>query len=365
MKLSDIIKILEDFAPLVYQEDYDNSGLQIGEPGTDIKGILCTVDITKEVLDEAINKDANLIVAHHPLIFSGLRSLTGRSEVELLVKNTIKSDIAIYACHTNLDNISYGVNQKICEKLGITEAEPIIAAKGELLKLVTFVPLKNAEEVRMALFSAGAGHIGNYDSCSYNIEGTGSFRGDDSTNPHVGEKGKLHYEPEIRIETILPKASKSKVLSALFNIHPYEEVAYDLYPLENKYNKIGAGKIGNLKSEMHTDEFLNLLKKTFKSSCIRYSGGNNIPIKKVAVCGGSGSFLIKHALMKGANAFVTGDIKYHQFFENENKMLLADIGHFESEQFTKEIFYEILSKKIPNFAVHLSEIKTNPIKYFH
>jgi hypothetical protein len=276
----------------------------------------------------------------------------------------VKNDVAIYASHTNLDSISGGVNSKICEKLNLQNCTVLQSAEGQLKKLVTFIPFEHADKVRNAVFEAGAGHIGKYDSCGYNLEGTGSFRGGGETNPFVGEKGKINYEKEIRFETILPAYLQHKIVSALLNAHPYEEVAYDIYPLENKFEQTGMGMVGYLPEEMQETDFLHLLKNTFKTGIIKHTALKNKPVKKVAVCGGAGSFLLNKAIASGAGFFVSGDFKYHQFFDAENKIVIADIGHFESEQFTKELFYELLTKKFPNFAVHFSEVNTNPVFYF-
>jgi dinuclear metal center YbgI/SA1388 family protein len=365
MKIKEIVSALDDFAPLQYQEEYDNSGLLIGDPETETNAILCSLDINENVIDEAIEKGTNLIIAHHPLIFGGVRQITGKTSVEKVIIRAIKEDIAIVAAHTNMDNIYNGVNKKICDKINLKNCKILDAKKNLLYKLVTFVPEKQAGKVRDAIFTAGAGFIGDYDCCSFNIKGEGSFRGLEGTNPYVGKKGEIHFENEIRIETILPKNILNSVLSAMIKAHPYEEVAYDIYPLANVNHKIGAGMIGNLENPVSATEFLERLKKVFQTQIIRHSNSSKNKISKVAVCGGSGSFLIETAIRKGADAFVTGDIKYHQFFDYSGQMMIADIGHYESEQFTKEIFYDLLTEKFPKFAVHLSKINTNPINYFY
>jgi dinuclear metal center YbgI/SA1388 family protein len=364
MKVHEVISIVEDIAPGCLQESYDNSGLQVGSLNDEVKAILCTVDVTPEVVNEAMDLKANLIISHHPVIFKPLTSLTGKNPDEEVVMTSIRNQIAIFCAHTNLDNSSQGVNKILCEKLGLLNYEILSPISGHLHKLVTYVPEKHAMPVREALFKAGAGHIGNYDSCSYNIEGTGTFRAGENTNPFVGEKDKLHYEAEIRIETILPEEKIQQVVNELHNVHPYEEVAYDLYRLENPFREAGAGMIGELKHEMKTPGFLNLIKKVFQVPSIRYSGSPKKSIKRIALCGGAGSFLTDKAISGNADAFLTSDIKYHQFFGLEKKMLLCDIGHYESEQFTKEFFYHLLNKKISTFAVHLSKVVTNPIKYY-
>jgi dinuclear metal center YbgI/SA1388 family protein len=364
MKIKDIIQILESIAPKAYQESYDNSGLNIGNTEADITGVLCTIDVTEALLDEAIDKGDNLIIAHHPLIFHELKSITGRNTIERIVIKAIKHDIAIYIGHTNFDNIPEGVNARICEKLNIKNYSILSPLKEHLNKLVCFVPTSHAENVRNAIFEAGAGHIGNYDCCSFNSEGSGSFRGLDNSKQFVGEKGTLHFEKEVKIEVVLPRFLKSSVLSALLKVHPYEEVAYDFYALANDNNYAGAGMIGELDEYMTLSELLEILKKTFHADGIRYTGELEKRVKRIAVCGGSGSFLINEAKTQNADVFITGDMKYHQFLDNEKDLSIIDIGHYESEQFTKDIFYESVKKKMPKFAVHLSEVKTNPIKYF-
>jgi dinuclear metal center YbgI/SA1388 family protein len=363
MKIKEITSYLESFAPVSMQEEYDNSGLLVGNQETEVTGILITIDCIEEVIEEAKKKGANLVIAHHPIIFSGIKKLNGKNFIERTILKAIKNDIAIYAIHTNVDNMLDGVNGKIAEKLGLQNTKILDAKTNHLLKLVYFVPVEHAEVTRKAVFEAGAGQIGKYDMCSYNVQGKGSFRAGEGTDPFVGKKGELHYEDEIRVEVILPKHLLTNVINSLVSSHPYEEVAYDIYPLENDYQGAGAGIIGNLKIEMSEIDFLNFLKSTFNANGIRYTKLLNKPINKVAVCGGSGSFLLQKAIAQKADFFVSADFKYHQFFDAENKIVIADIGHFESEQFTKELIYDLLIKKFPKFAVHFTEVNTNPINY--
>ncbi|KJF44686.1 Nif3-like dinuclear metal center hexameric protein [Draconibacterium sediminis] len=364
MKIKDITNFLEDLAPLKLQESYDNAGLILGDKNAEVLAALVTLDVTEAIVDEAIKRKAGLIIAHHPIVFSGLKKITGKNYIERTLIKAIKHDVAIYAAHTNLDNVTGGVNGKICEKLGLENCKILQPAGGLLKKLVTFVPVDHANKVREAVFAAGAGQIGNYDSCSFNAHGQGTFRGSDTTNPFVGKKGEQHYENEIRVETIFPDYLQGKVINALVQAHPYEEVAYDIYSLDNKFDQIGAGMIGTLPKEKSETAFLRQLKKTFNTKIIRHTALLDKKVKKIAVCGGSGSFLLNQAIASGADFFVTGDFKYHQFFDAENKIVIADIGHFESEQFTKELFYELLTKKFPKFAIHLSEVNSNPVFYF-
>ncbi len=363
MQLSEIIKAIEAFAPLSYQENYDNAGLIIGSPAQEITGALICLDSTEDVIDEAIKENCNLVIAHHPIIFSGLKKITGKNYVERTIIKAIKNDIAIYAAHTNLDNVISGVNSKIAEKLGLKNCSILQPKTGLLKKLVTFCPNEKAAEVRTALFKAGAGFIGNYDECSYNVEGYGTFRAGEGTKPFVGKQNIQHQETEIRIETIFPSQLQSAILKALFTSHPYEEVAYDIYPLENQYQQVGSGLTGELKEPQDELFFLKSLKTSLQTDCVRYTQLTGKKIKRVAVCGGSGSFLLKDAIASEADIFITADLKYHQFFDAEGKILLADVGHFESEQFTGEIFYSLLMEKFPTFAVRLSKTNTNPINY--
>lgn len=365
MKIKDIISELEQFAPLNYQESYDNSGLIVGNANSEVKNILLCIDSTEAVVEEAKKRKCNLIIAHHPIIFSGLKKLNGKNYIERTILKAIKNDIAIYAAHTNLDNVQNGVSRKICEKLDLVNCK-ILSPKRELLKkLFTFCPKAQAEKVRSALFVAGAGVIGNYDETSFNTEGQGTFKAGKGANPFVGNLGTRHTENEIKIETIFPAHLENKIVEALLKAHPYEEVAYDIISLDNFHNRVGAGMIGELKTAMSEKDFLKFIQSKMKTKLIRYTELLNRKVKRVAVCGGSGSFLLEEAIRQKADFFISADFKYHRFFDAENKIVIADIGHYESEQFTTEIFYEILTKKFTTFALHFSKINTNPIKYFN
>lgn len=363
MNVKSVCNILDEFAPLAFQESYDNAGLLIGNPQMEITSALLTIDITEAVLNEAIQKNCNFIISHHPLIFSGLKRLTGDSEVQRCVAKAIKNDIAVYASHTNLDNVLGGVSGKMAEKLGVGKLRVLVPKQESLMKLVTYIPQLHAFSVRQALFAAGAGHIGNYDSCSYNTEGFGTFRANETANPFVGKADELHSEAEMRIEVILPSYLKSKVVAALIHAHPYEEPAFDLIPLKNSWNSVGAGVIGELDEPVDALDFLQKIKSMFNVGAIRHTNLPEKKIQKIAMCGGAGSSFLKQAIDQGADLYLSGDFKYHEFFDAEDRILIADIGHFESEQFTKDIFYEIITKKMPTFAVQFSETKTNPINY--
>ena len=365
MLLKEVMNAIEQVAPLYYQEEYDNSGLQVGNPMADIKGILLTLDVTEPIIDEAIERGCNLIVAHHPIIFKGLKRLSGANSIEKMVMKAIKHDINIYAAHTNLDNAPNGVNAMIAEKLGLQQTAILAPMQGVLYKLYTYVPASHTEQVRNALFAAGAGNIGKYTQCSYNTEGIGSFQPGDDSQPYIGTAGgPTQWEQETKIEVLVPKHLKSQVLQALHSSHPYEEVAYELIALQNTHQELGAGLVGTLAAPISETDFLPYVKERMKTKCIRHTALRGKEVLKVAVCGGSGSFLLPQAIAAGADFFITGDFKYHQFFDAEGKIVIADIGHYESEQFTSELLARVLNKKFPNFAILLSLLSTNPVNYF-
>jgi dinuclear metal center YbgI/SA1388 family protein len=364
MKLSELTNYLESLAPLALQEDYDNSGLIVGNPDKEIHQALVSLDCTEAVVDEAINKQCQVIISHHPIVFKGLKKFNGKTYVERVVEKAIRNNIAIYAIHTNLDHIKTGVNARICETLGLKNCHILSPKHGLLKKLVTFVPHAQAGQVRDALFKAGAGHIGNYSETSFNAPGEGTFKGNEHTDPYIGTPGQRHTEPETRIETIYPAGMESKILMALFLAHPYEEVAYDLYPITNQHQEVGAGMIGEVEHVVDEKTFLQHIKWKMNAAVIRHTAFTGRQVKKVAVCGGAGGFLLKQAIAAGADIFVTADYKYHEFFDAEGKLVIADVGHFESEQFTQHLLCEIIQKKFTNFAVRLTEINTNPVKYY-
>ncbi|MEH6304793.1 Nif3-like dinuclear metal center hexameric protein [Olivibacter sp. CPCC 100613] len=364
MILATLIDYLESIAPLSYQESYDNSGLIVGQPDDEVDQAIISLDCTEEVVDEAIRLGCRLIIAHHPIVFKGLKRFNANSYVERVVMKAIKHDIALYAMHTNLDNVYEGVNKKIAEKLNLQRLSILLPKTGLLHKLVVFVPKEQAGQLRSALFKAGAGHIGNYSDCSFGVLGTGTFKAGMGTNPYVGSVGESHQEHEERIEVLYPQDKERQILVAMYEAHPYEEVAYDIYTLQNKHHQVGSGMIGNLAEPMEELQFLELLKQRLKTGVIRYTQLKGESIQRIAVCGGSGGFLLPQAIRQGADIFVTADYKYHEFFDAEKKIVIADVGHFESEQFTQELLLEIIQKKFPNFAVRLTGVNTNPINYY-
>lgn len=364
MKIAEIVQCLETIAPPSLQEDYDNSGLLLGNPQDEVRKALLCLDSTEAVVDEAIAEGCELIIAHHPLIFKGIKRLNGNNYVEKTLLKAIKHGIAIYACHTNLDNVHHlGVNSMIAEKLGLTHTRILRPMQSVLMKLVVFVPHAHTEAVLNAAFGAGAGAIGKYDECSFILEGRGTFRAGLGTNPFIGELGVRHTESESRLEWVVPRYKVSEVMQVIRQAHPYEEVAYDLYAMANANQDLGSGLVGELAEPLSPDAFLSLLKERMELKQVRFTQNGGKEIKKVAVCGGAGSFLIKDARV-AADAYVTADVKYHEFFDAENALLLCDIGHYESEKYTIELFRRILSEKFPNFATIFARTDTNPVNYY-
>ena len=363
MVVLDIANILNQFAPLELQEKYDNSGLQIGTPQQEVTGVLITIDVTESVIDEAKSLGLNVIVAHHPLIFDGVKSLTGKTFVERCILKAISLNIAIIVGHTNFDSVLGGVSYMMGKRLNLVNTRVLVPRSDALFKLVTFVPKSHIAVVQEAVFLAGGGQIGKYSNCGFNIIGEGTFLASDECHPFVGVANIAHIEQEVRFETIFPFFKKGEILKALKSSHPYEEVAFDVYKLENTWNEVGYGIVGDLVAPMTGAEFLSFLKLSFCLNSIRYTEMPTTPILSVAVVGGSGSSFFKDAINAKADVFVSGDFKYHQFFDANERIAIADIGHYESEQFTKDLFFEILTKKITTFAICKSSINTNPIKY--
>jgi dinuclear metal center YbgI/SA1388 family protein len=365
MTLQQIKTFLDNQYPLAFQESYDNAGLITGNLSQEITGVLISLDCTEAILAEAMAANCNMIVCHHPIIFKGLKKITGSNYVERVIIKAIKNDIAIYAAHTNVDNMHLGVNAKICEKLGLHNCSILAPTSGNLQKLYTYAPKANAEDVLQAVFAAGAGIIGNYSECSFVVSGTGSFKPGADAHPKIGQAGgPRELVDEVKIEVIYPKHLKNKVLQALSNLTYYEEKAYEILDLANTNQYIGSGMIGNLAQPMAADEFLRFVKNTFNCGVIKHTAILGKPIQKVAVCGGSGSFLTQNAIAAGADIYISSDMKYHEFFDADGQIIMADIGHYESEQYTGEIFLAAIQEKFPNFAVLFSKGNTNPVKYF-
>jgi dinuclear metal center YbgI/SA1388 family protein len=363
MKIRELLSFLEMKAPGALQESYDNSGLLVGNPDTEATSMLISLDCTEAVIEEAIAKGCNVILSHHPIVFSGLKRFTGKNYVERVVMKAIKHDIQLISYHTNLDNVKHGVNARLASHLGLSNLSILDPKKDILKKIVVYVPQEQADQVRKALWDNGAGNIGNYDQCSFNTGGLGTFRGNDQTNPFVGKPGELHAESEVKIEVVCPQWSVNRAVQAAKQVHPYEEMAYDIYPLNNTWMEVGSGMIGELDAPMPVLEYLHKVKKEMKAGSIRYTQPHVDVIRKVAICGGSGSFLLDKAMAAGADLFITSDYKYHQFFDADQRIIIADIGHFETEQYTIDLLSDWFAEKFPTFATHKTGVVTNPINY--
>ncbi len=362
MLLKEIITVLENWAPPAYQESYDNSGLLTGDAQMQITRALISLDCTEEVIEEAIRENCQLIIAHHPIIFSGLKKLTGRNYVERTIIKAIKNDIAIYAIHTNLDNIQTGVNQMMAERLGLKNCKILSPKKNLLRKLVCYVPKDNLENVSSAIFDAGAGHIGNYSHCSFSVDGMGSFQGNEQSNPVIGSPNRLEKVEESRFETVFPSYLESRVIQALLKAHPYEDVAYDIYAVENSHLQVGSGMIGELREEISLKDFLTLAKDKFQLKTLKYTDLSR-NVRRIALCGGSGSFLRFDAANAGADVYLSADFKYHEWFDAEEQLSYVDLGHYESEQFTKELIFNYLEKNALSLQSQISKVNTNPVNY--
>jgi len=362
-RIQDILSFLDQLAPPAYQESYDNATLICGDRNWELTGVLCTLDCTEAVVEEAIQQGANLIVAHHPIVFKGLKSITGKTYVERTIIKAIQANVAIFAIHTNLDHVAGGVNRRIADRLGLQQPRILQPKKQLLNNLVFFVPTANKNQVLEAVFQAGAGQIGEYSDCAFSSEGMGQFTPSENANPSLGQRGLPHEEPELRVEVVLPAHLSSKVLAALKAAHPYEEVAYYLSNLENENQEVGAGMIGTLPKSLTEEAFLDFLKQRMNLTLVKHSPLTGKRIQKVALCGGAGIFLLSDAKRAGADVFVTSDIKYHEYFDAEGALVLCDIGHYESEIFTKDLLGDVLSQNFPNIALYLSKVVTNPTSY--
>ena len=364
MKIGQLLSAIEVFAAPELQEEYDNAGLITGDRNWDCTGVLCSLDVTVDVVLEAIDKNCNLIVAHHPIVFKGLKRLNGRNYVEQVIIKAIKGDIAIYAAHTNLDNVILGVSHTMAQKLELKNTSVLQPKSKMIRRLITFAPMDHAEGVRNAVFAAGAGHIGKYSDCSFNSEGSATFKAEEGADPYVGEVGEQHNEKETKIEVVYPFYLEKQIVAALIKAHPYEEAAYDIFTMDNVHFGIGAGIIGELENEMEEESFLKMLKDRFYLTALRHTPLRGKAVKSVALCGGAGSFLTRTALSKGADFYITSDVKYHEFFDAEGHMVLADIGHYESEQFAVDLLHDLLVEKFPTFAVLKTSVNTNPVHYY-
>jgi dinuclear metal center YbgI/SA1388 family protein len=364
MRISNLLSVLHSFAPPDLAESYDNPGLLVGDPQTEVTGILINLDMTEAVIREAHQRGCNVVVAHHPILFTALKKLSGSDYVSRALRLAIKLDVALIAVHTNLDNVRQGVNHRMAQQLGLVNTRILSPKPATLRKLEVYVPVEHRVALLQALWKAGAGQIGNYGEASFSSEGQGTFLPLEGANPAIGGVGQHETVLESRIEVVFPAHLKGAVLAAMRAAHPYEEVAHQVIATENSIADIGAGLVGDLPSPLGKRAFLEKVRQAFGCGGIRYADAPLDEVSRVALCGGSGSFLTSAALRAGAQAFVTADVTYHKFFDNEDRMLLLDVGHHESEQYTSALISDVLLKSFPNFAVHLSETLTNPVKYF-
>jgi dinuclear metal center YbgI/SA1388 family protein len=365
MQIKEIIQYLEDLAPTAYQESYDNAGLITGNPNMEFTGSICCLDSTEEVIDEAIAKGINLVVAHHPIVFKGLKRFNGKNYVERAIIKAIKNDIAIYAIHTNLDNVRGGVNERIADTLGLSTSNRsiLIPKKGMLSKLEVYVPLEQLPKVQSAVWKVGAGEIGNYANCSFSTIGAGTFRPLAGAKPFIGTEGEQEFTQEQCLEVIFPSHLSTMVIRAMAESHPYEQPAYQLITLDNSNQEVGSGIVGNLAEAIPVQDFLSFVKERMGVGALKYTNPCFEKISKVAVLGGSGIFGLGAAIASGAQVFITSDVKYHEFFDAEGRIILIDIGHYESEQYTQQLLQEHLAEKFPKFANLLTGVRTNPVNY--
>lgn len=363
MKIQEVTDYLDSRLLPYYQESWDNAGLQAGDSTQDISGALICLDVTPDVVDEAVARHCNLIVSHHPLLFSGVKRITPTTQTGRLLMHILQHNLCVYAAHTNLDNLCWGVSGELAKRIGLQNCHVLDPMPDKLKKLITYCPSAQAEAVRNALFEAGAGCIGGYDACSYNLQGTGTFRAGNDCHPFCGQRGELHLEPETRIEVIYESRIEAALVAALIAAHPYEEPAYDLLPITNAYSRIGAGAYGTLPRPVNTMEFLAQVKRTLHLPVIRCSQPCKTQVQRVALCGGSGAFLIDKAKRAAADIYLCGDLKYHEFQQAEGEIILADIGHYESEQFAKDIIYRVMSEKFCTFAVQTAQRDKGYIYY--
>ncbi|WP_185851127.1 Nif3-like dinuclear metal center hexameric protein [Blattabacterium cuenoti] len=359
-----IAEKLEIFAPIEYAESYDKIGLIVGSYDQEVKKIMITLDLTEEVFSESMDKKCNLIISFHPILFKPIKSLIGNNYSERVLISALKNNISVYVIHTNLDVIWDGTHSYISKLLKLTKEEVLFPKEGSIKKLTTYVPYSYSEKVRNALFNAGAGNISNYSHCSYNVDGYGTFMGNDKTKPFLGKKGYFHMEKEMCINVIFPTHKLHSIKHALFNSHPYEEVSYEIYKIENINPYLGIGRIGLLEEEMNEYDFLHYLKRKMSLSCMRHSIFTGKNIKNVSIIAGSGSFGIEKSIEMKADVFISSDFKYHDFFKSNQQILIVDIGHYESEKSNKYLLKYFLDKKFIHIPIYESEIDTNPVKYF-
>lgn len=363
MKILDVIKYLDQLIPAGYQESYDNCGLQVGDTSAEITGALISLDLTEAVVDEAVETRSNLIVTHHPFIFGGLKHIDADSPAGRIIYKLIRNGIAVYSAHTSLDKLSNGVSAQLAKRLGLCNLRILAPDSDSLKQLVVYCPKEQSQQLKDALYAAGAGNIGNYRHCSYSVNGTGTFEPLQGANPFVGTVGSETYTSEERIEMVYPKAFENKIVSALKANHPYETPAYSLIPLSNANPDVGLGIVGELPEDVEIETFIETVKQTVGIPVVRHSELCRKKVRTVALCGGAGAEFIGTAVAQNADIYLTSDIKYHDFQKATGHIVLADIGHYESEQFAKEFFYDKLSEKFRIFAIRIAKTETNFVGY--
>jgi len=363
MTCGEIIKILETWAPREISLERDNPGLQVGSGKNIVKNILLSLELTMDVINESIAKECNLIITHHPLIFHPVKSLDfQRDKNSMLIEKLIKNDLTLFSAHTNLDFTKNGVSFELAKMLGLKGIDFLVNLSANQYKISVFVPGDHVEEVADAIFNAGGGIIGEYSRCSFRTGGTGTFFGSNKTTPFLGEKGKQEQVSEIKLEAIADSWKLGGIISAVINAHPYEEPAYDIYPLKNKNINYGMGAVGELDKQLGREEFLKYVSEKLKAKCLKYTSGKSESIKKIAVCGGAGTELLKEAVQSGADAFVTADVKYHTFHDAQGKILLVDAGHYETEiHVLNQIEKELSTAAENNFKIFKYSGSTNPV----
>ncbi len=369
MTCKEIIKYFEEWAPKEIAWQKDNVGLQVGSLNNKLNNILLCLELHDQVIDDAIKKNCNLIISHHPLLFQPLKKIDLQNDKNSkLIEKLIKNNITLYSAHTNLDFTKEGVSFELAKKLKLNNIDFLVHQNSNQYKLSVFVPVDFVDKVANAIFENGGGRIGEYTNCSFRTKGNGTFKGSGNSNPYLGEKNKIELVEEIKLEVLVDSWKLKKILTAIFETHPYEEVAYDIYPLANSNKNYGAGTIGELDKPMHQKQFLDYVADNLKIKNFRYSKGNN-KIKKVALCGGAGSDLVKDALNSGADAFITADLKYHTFQDANEKILLIDAGHYETEihsldEVKRKLSHYTIGKNI-NTKIFKYEGSTNPIFFYN
>lgn len=365
-KIKEVLQAMDAICSESIQESWDNSGLQWGDDSETVKGVIVSLDVTMDVINEAIDCGCNLIIAHHPLIFGPLKQVRKNgTEVERLAYHCIQNSIAVYAAHTNWDKVAQGVSWVMAKRIGLLNEEILQPEKDGLCNLKVMGTPRDIAEIRKAWFNAGIGNVGEYSNCSFTTDGWGTFEPSESANPSVGEKNKTEFLRENAIEILCTKKDVSKALAIATETSSYETIAHSIIPLKNTNDTLGFGCIGELKEALSLSDFLALCKEKYACKVVRYNPSEKIKnIKTVAVCGGSAIDFLPTAIARKADAYITADVKYHQFMLADDALTLVDVGHYESEIWAMEYLTHLISEKFHNFAIRLTTINTNSVRYF-